>query len=123
MKLNYFVGVSTMSAKMYVCNGCCCGRIEKGNDEVPIEDLRLAWEKYELEDAVKLTISGCLGPCSMKNVSLIKTDLGQTWLGNLSGKEHYEALIEWALNVKQNGIGTELPELLSNLQFEREPLV
>tara|TARA_A100000164_G_scaffold348276_1_gene350335 strand:+ start:92 stop:271 length:180 start_codon:yes stop_codon:yes gene_type:complete len=59
----------------------------------------------------------------MKNVSLIKTDLGQTWLGNLSGKEHYEALIEWALNVKQNGIGTELPELLSNLQFEREPLV
>ena len=112
-----------MSDRIYVCNGCCCGRVEKGNPKVPVEELRSAWANKELENTVKLTISGCLGPCSMKNVSLIKTDSDQIWLGKLSEKEHYDALVEWALNIKETGASTELPELLSELRFERKPLI
>ena len=115
--------VFDMSTRIYVCNGCCCGRIEKGNNKVPIEELKSAWQKHELDKTVKLTISGCLGPCSMNNVSLIKDDLGQTWLGKLSGKEHYDALVTWALDVEQKAANAELPKILADLKFDREPLI
>ena len=65
-----------MSASVIVCNGCCCGKIEKGHNEVPVDALKSAWEKSGLEENVKLTISGCLGPCNMHNVSLLKTKNG-----------------------------------------------
>ena len=103
-----------------VCNGCCCGRVEKGHSEVPVDLLKDAWHKYGLEDDVKLTISDCLGPCSMHNVSLLKTSHGHTWLGKLSENEHFEALIEWALTVSSDGDSAELPELLEAHRFVRD---
>ena len=108
-----------MSASVVVCNGCCCGRVEKGHNEVPINMLKNAWKEHNLDNSVKLTISGCLGPCSMHNVSLLKTEKGLTWLGELSGVEHYGALVEWARNVAQHGIETETPEILAPQRFVR----
>lgn len=108
-----------MSASVIVCNGCCCGRVEKGHNEVPINTLKNAWKEHNLDNSVKLTISGCLGPCSMHNVSLLKTEKGLTWLGELSGVEHYGALVEWARNVAQHGIETEIPEILAPQRFVR----
>ena len=64
-----------------VCSGCCCGNLEKGHDEVPVDALIEAWEKNSLEDSVELTISGCLGPCSMRNVVLLETDQSQYLAG------------------------------------------
>lgn len=109
----------TVSNSVIVCNGCCCGRMEKGNNEVPIDALKSAWEERGLEEHVKLTISGCLGPCSMHNVSLLKTENSMTWLGKLYGGRHYDALVEWADGVAKNGVGNKLPEILVPLQFER----
>ena len=93
--------------------------MEKGNNEVPIDALKSAWEERGLEEHVKLTISGCLGPCSMHNVSLLKTENSMTWLGKLYGGRHYDALVEWADGVAKNGVGNKLPEILVPLQFER----
>ena len=78
-----------MLPSVIVCNGCCCGRVEKGNKKVPIEALRVEWKKHGLEEKVKLMISGCLGPCSMNNVSILRTEQGQTWLGKLTEEKHY----------------------------------
>ena len=108
-----------MSASVVVCNGCCCGRVEKGHNEVPINMLKNAWKEHNLDNSVKLTVSGCLGPCSMHNVSLLKTEKGLTWLGELSGVEHYGALVEWARNVAQHGIETQIPEILVPQRFVR----
>ena len=108
-----------MSASVIVCKGCCCGKIEKGHNEVPVEALKSAWEKSGLEEHVNLTISGCLGPCNMHNVSLLKTKNGNIWLGELCSHEHYDALVEWGSNVAEYGIDAELPEILVPLQFER----
>ena len=66
-----------------VCNGCCCGRTEKGHSEIPLDNLKDSWRKFNLEDKIKLRISDCLGPCSMHNVTLLKTSKGQTWLGSI----------------------------------------
>ena len=108
-----------MPTNVVVCNGCCCGRVEKGHNEVPINALKTAWKKYGLENSIKLTISGCLGPCSMHNVSLLRTDNGTTWIGNLSEDNHYKALVEWALQVSEKGSEIEIPEILIPHKFER----
>ena len=32
-----------MAVSVIVCKGCCCGNLEKGYDEVPVEFLEQAW--------------------------------------------------------------------------------
>ena len=75
----------SMSVSVIVCNGCCCGNLEKGYDEVPVEFLEQAWVENNLGQEAQLTISGCLRPCSMRNVVLLKSEDRLTWLGGLSG--------------------------------------
>ena len=85
-----------MPTDVVVCNGCCCGNTDKGHPVVPIDFLTNAWDEKGLNEYVKLRISRCLGPCSMHNVSILRTEESQQWLGNLSQKEHYESIVEWA---------------------------
>ena len=42
-----------------------------------------------------------------------------TWLGNLNGDRHYDALIQWALDYNRNGKDAVLPEILVHQRFER----
>ena len=107
-----------MPAHVYVCDGCCCGRIEKGHNEVPAELLREAWKKHELAEKVNLTISSCLGPCRMHNVTLLTSEHGRTWLGKLSSESHYQALVQWAIDTAQTGSTASLPNLLLNHRFD-----
>tara|TARA_Y100000996_G_C22387569_1_gene587773 strand:+ start:475 stop:825 length:351 start_codon:yes stop_codon:yes gene_type:complete len=113
---------SGTSASIDVCNGCCCGNIEKGHSEVPINAIKAAWKEYGLEKDVKLTITDCLGPCSMHNVTLLKTDEGQTWLGKLSEDEHYNSIVEWGRNVAKYGDKIKLPKNLAPHCFERDKI-
>ena len=106
-----------MSANVVVCSGCCCGNLEKGHDEVPVDALIEAWEKNSLEDSVELTISGCLGPCSMRNVVVLETDQSQIWLGGLSSDSHYDSVVEWACDFSQRGNGCDMPEVLTSQIF------
>ena len=107
-----------MPTRVIVCNGCCCGNVEKGNSEVPIDFLKNSWKENDIDKHVKLTISGCLGPCSMNNVCLLSTKEGRIWLGELDQQSHYSALVDWACNVAQNEEDTELPEVLVPHRFE-----
>ena len=107
-----------MAPRLMVCDGCCCGRLEKGNDVVPIDMLKTAWEEHGLKDHVKLSISGCLGPCSMNNVSLMMDGNDRIWLGELGTGEHYDALVTWAQSIAEQGQMAPLPEELKNHQFK-----
>ena len=107
-----------LSNTVVICNSCCCGNVKKGHNIVPIDFLKNAWEKYKLENDVKLNVSTCLGPCSMHNVSLLKTKEESIWVGKLSSKEHYESIINWALEVSQHGRGVELPQNLLSKVFD-----
>ena len=66
-----------MTDSVIVCNGCCCGNTKKGHNAVPTDFLEKEWERQGLAENVKLTISDCLGPCSMHNVALLKTSEGR----------------------------------------------
>ena len=46
-----------MFARVIVCSGCCCGNLEKGHDEVPVEYLREIWAERGIHQDVQLTIS------------------------------------------------------------------
>tara|TARA_B100000886_G_scaffold45721_1_gene28087 strand:+ start:2633 stop:2992 length:360 start_codon:yes stop_codon:yes gene_type:complete len=110
----------TMSVSVIVCKGCCCGNLKKGYDDVPTELLERKWAENNLEEEAKLTISGCLGPCRNRNVVLLKSEDGLTWLGGLSGVQDYESLASWAYEYSRNVVKPRLPQGLQKLEFEWE---
>jgi len=58
-------------AQLVFCQGCCCGRTDRGRPELPVARLKDVWQTEKLNRSVQLTISGCLGPCDLANVALL----------------------------------------------------
>jgi predicted metal-binding protein len=103
-------------AQVFVCQGCCCGQVERGRPAVPAEWLKQEWRKRGLLKRVQLTISGCLGPCDVPNVVSIVTQGKTVWLGNISRKDQYQSLLDWASRSKDSGRAVEIPgEFVSHL--------
>ncbi|MBM3762076.1 MAG: (2Fe-2S) ferredoxin domain-containing protein [Acidobacteria bacterium] len=106
-------------AQILVCNGCCCGRTEKGHPAVPIDYLKAEFKARKLIRNVQVTISGCLGPCDVPNVVAILTrEEGMRWYGFLSEQWQYESLIEWATEVKEAQRALPLPAWLENHRLD-----
>ena len=103
-------------AHVLVCQGCCCGQVERGRPEVPAEWLKQEWRQRGLLKRVHLTISGCLGPCDVPNVVAIVTQEKTVWLGNISTKAEYQSLLDWATRSKNQGRAVEIPrEVATNV--------
>ena len=105
--------------QIIVCQGCCCGRVDRGKPEVPVEHLKSIWRQEKLNASIQLTISGCLGPCDLCNVVVVVTPSGMTWLGGLTEPEQYQLLIDWARGCRSAGQLLPLPVPLQPHQFQR----
>lgn len=115
---------SGVLAHIFFCDGCCCGRSEKGFPALPKEMIKERWKALKLNGTIQLTISGCLGPCDLANVFyLLSNDgIGQ-WYGGLSEDWQYDTLIQWANECQQAGSIIPLPPALECHQFTRfEPV-
>lgn len=99
-------------AHVFVCLGCCCGQVERGLPAVPAEWLKQEWRKRGLLKRVQLTISGCLGPCDVPNVVSVVTPSKTLWLGNITRRDQYQSLLDWAARTKDTGRAIELPKEL-----------
>ena len=108
----------TVLAHVSVCKGCCCGAVEKGKAEVPIDWMKDDWKKRGLKKRLQLTITGYLGPCDLSNVVNINCSAGMVWYGTLRDFSHYVALLEWAAASAEAGELAPLPEGLGSLQFD-----
>ena len=106
-------------AQLVFCQGCCCGRTDRGHPEVPVGRLKEVWKGEKLNRAVQLTISGCLGPCDLANVALVITPNGNAWLGGLAGDAVYDALINWARECHREERLVPLPDGFEARRFER----
>ena len=106
-------------AQVVFCQGCCCGRTDRGRPELPAEQLKEIWKSEKLNRTVQLTISGCLGPCDLTNVALVMLPEGNVWLGCMDGEEVYESLVTWVRACHAEGRVLPLPEQLESLRFER----
>ena len=104
-------------AQVALCRGCCCGAVEKGNPEVPVDWMKDEWKKHGLKRSIQLTISGCLGPCDLSNVIAISAASGSVWLGNIGHMDQYQALVDWASQSKVAGMLLPLPDLLATSRF------
>ncbi len=105
--------------QVLVCVGCCCGRVERGKPEVPVDWLKAQWKAARLNPYIQLTISGCLGPCDLPNVVAVLTATGQEWIGQLDRQEHYEALAQWGRACGAARRVEPLPPVLSERVFGR----
>ena len=106
-------------AQLVFCQGCCCGRTDRGRPELPVEQLKQIWKDEKLNRSVQLTISGCLGPCDLPNVALVMLPEGNVWLGGMEGESVYEALVAWVRTCQAEDRLVPLPERLESLRFER----
>jgi len=79
-----------------VCQGCCCGAVDRGRPEVPAEWLKAEWRRRGLLKRLQLSISGCLGPCDVPNVVVIASETNSSWYGNIVGREMYRDILDWA---------------------------
>jgi len=106
-------------AQLVFCQGCCCGRMDRGRPELPVEQLKQIWKEEKLNQTVQLTISGCLGPCDVPNVALVMLPEGNVWLGGMEGAGVYERLVTWARACHAEGRVLPLPEEMDSLRFNR----
>lgn len=110
-----------------MCRGCCCGDVDRGKPEVPVEWLKQEWKRRGLLKNIQLTISGCLGPCDLSNVVSVSSAAGSVWLGNVRQFDQYLALVEWATQSKASARLLPLPQEFEELRFDpfrfSEPIV
>jgi hypothetical protein len=118
------VGVSPMLTtkrmvigQVVVCSGCCCGAVNRGKPEVPVDWLKREWRARGLLKNIQLTISGCLGPCDLPNVVRISGPSSEVWIGNIDGPDKYTRLVEWADQSKIAGAFVPLPDEFVSLRF------
>lgn len=106
--------------QLFFCEGCCCGRSEKGFPPLPKESIKERWKSLNLNKTIQLTISGCLGPCDLANVCyLLSRDGTGQWLGGLSEAWHYQTLIRWAIECRSSGSLLPIPATLDCHRFTR----
>lgn len=106
-------------AQVMFCNGCCCGRTDRGYPAVPVERIKAIWKAEKLNRGVQLTISGCLGPCDLANVAVIVTAESTTWLGLIEGDGDYDAIVDWARRIRRGEGSTEIPDRFASRRFDR----
>jgi hypothetical protein len=106
-------------AQVIVCEGCCCGRVDKGHPEVPREWLKTEWRKRLLPGKVHLTFSGCVGPCDISNVVMVVTERQTVWLGGLDRQSQFAELADWASACARADEAIPLPWALEHLRFDR----
>ncbi len=109
-------------AQIVLCQGCCCGQVERGLPAVPLDFLKPIWRGEKLNKIVQLTVSGCLGPCDLPDVCCIVTPDEQAWYGRLTTQEDYAVLLDWARRCRDAGELQPLPAELAHLRFQRWPL-
>ena len=83
---------------------------------MPSDWLKQEWRRRGLLKRVQLSVSGCLGPCDVANVVTIVTPTKTVWLGNISRRDQYQSLLDWASRSKALGYAVDIPsELLVHL--------
>ena len=76
--------IRVQDGHLFVCQGCCCGRTDKGFPPLPLEEFKRQWKERGIRRRFHLTISGCLGPCPLANVVLIQFRGRSVWLHSIN---------------------------------------
>jgi cobaltochelatase CobN len=79
------INVVRRRGHLMVCaKGCCCGRTERGHAAVPVDFYKQEYKRRKIRNRIQLTMSGCLGPCPLSNVTLLFFDGRPVWLQSIN---------------------------------------
>jgi nitrile hydratase accessory protein len=104
---------------LFVCNGCCCGRTEKGFPPLALEEFKRQWKQRGIRRRLHLTISGCLGPCPLANVVLLHFRGRSLWFHSINQPEDVNLIYDYVERMLVSETATELPDALKSRLFER----
>ena len=80
---------------MVCAKGCCCGRIDRDFNAVPIDFYKQEYKNRKIRKQVQLTMSGCLGPCPLANVVLLFFDGRPVWFQSIDGEAQIRAVFDY----------------------------
>jgi nitrile hydratase accessory protein len=104
---------------LFVCNGCCCGRTDRGFPESPLEEFKQQWKSRGIRRRFHLTVSGCLGPCALANVVLIQFHGELVWLHSINSPDDVTAIYAYAEQMLLAGKYLDPPAMLAARRFQR----
>src|SRR5262245_5717734 len=104
---------------LFVCQGCCCGRTEKGFPALPIDEFKQQWKARGIRRRFHLTISGCLGPCPLANVVLILFRGRSLWLHSINNAEDVSSIYGYVEQMLQAEKYLDPPPELEFRSFHR----
>lgn len=108
-----------VTGQLLVCQGCCCGNIDKGHSPVPLQEFKQQWRERDLSKRIHLTVSGCLGPCALANVVLILFDGRAIWLHSINTTNHVTAIYNYLEAMLHNGGYIAPTGLIASCLFQR----
>lgn len=111
--------IRVQDGHLFVCQGCCCGRTDKGFPPLPLDEFKRQWKQRGIRRRFHLTISGCLGPCPLANVILI-IFRGQTvWLHSINSPEGVTLIYSYVERMLQEDTYLDPPAALAGRRFSR----
>ena len=111
--------IRVQDGHLFVCNGCCCGRTEKGFPALPLDDFKRQWKERGIRRRFHLTISGCLGPCPLANVVLILFRGRLAWFHSINNPADVNLLYDYVERMLLAESYLDPPPELAERLFER----
>jgi len=111
--------IRVQDGHLLVCNGCCCGRTEKGFPALPLKEFKQQWKRRGFRRRFHLTVSGCLGPCPLANVVLLQFRGRSMWFHSINRVEDVDLIYDWVENALQEESDLDMPAELASRQFQR----
>lgn len=104
---------------LFICNGCCCGRTDKGFPALALDEFKRQWKQRGLRRRFHLTVSGCLGPCPLANVVLLQFMGRSLWFHSINNDGDVNLIYNYVEEMLQSGGYLDPPESLAARQFQR----
>ena len=99
--------------------GLFCGRTDKGFPALPLEEFKRQWKSRGIRRRFHLTISGCLGPCSLANVILIQFHGQSVWLHSINSPEDVTSIYDYVEQMLERESYLDPPAALAGRHFQR----
>ena len=104
---------------LFVCQGCCCGRTDRGFPASPLEEFKSQWKQRGIRRRFHLTISGCLGPCALANVILIQFRGQSVWLHSINSPDDVTSIYAYVEQMLLGECYFDPPATLAGRHFQR----
>jgi cobaltochelatase CobN len=111
--------IRVQDGHLFVCQGCCCGRTDKGFPALPLDEFKRQWKARGIRRRLHLTISGCLGPCPLANVVLILFHGQATWLHSINNSEDVDLIYSYVERMLLAESYLDPPAGLAERRFDR----